>query len=75
MRGSFSGEPAEHRADRHADPGDVSLPQDVARHHLAGRIDIPGGVAAAPAFVFLASEELRYITGEVLGVTGEKLLP
>jgi hypothetical protein len=28
----------------------------------------------APAFVFLASEESRYVNGEVLGVTGGKLL-
>jgi NAD(P)-dependent dehydrogenase (short-subunit alcohol dehydrogenase family) len=42
--------------------------------------DTPIGRAAqpaelAPAFVFLASEESRYITGEVIGVTGGKLLP
>jgi NAD(P)-dependent dehydrogenase (short-subunit alcohol dehydrogenase family) len=42
--------------------------------------DTPVGRAAqpaelAPAFVFLASEESRYITGEVIGVTGGKLLP
>jgi NAD(P)-dependent dehydrogenase (short-subunit alcohol dehydrogenase family) len=29
----------------------------------------------APAFVFLASEEARYVNGEVLGVTGGKPLP
>lgn len=29
----------------------------------------------APAFVFLASDESRYVNGEVLGVTGGKPLP
>jgi hypothetical protein len=28
----------------------------------------------APVFVFLASEESRYITGEVVGVTGGQFL-
>jgi len=42
--------------------------------------DTPIGRAAqpaelAPAFVFLASEDSRYITGEVIGVTGGELLP
>ena len=42
--------------------------------------DTPIGRAAqpaelAPAFVFLASDESRYIAGEVIGVTGGKLLP
>jgi hypothetical protein len=31
-------------------------------------------VELAPSFVFLANEESRYITGEVLGVTGGRLL-
>jgi hypothetical protein len=38
-RGSLAGSAAEHRADRHADPGDVSTTKDVARHDLAGRVD------------------------------------
>ena len=29
----------------------------------------------APAYVFLASAESRFITGEVIGVTGGRLLP
>jgi NAD(P)-dependent dehydrogenase (short-subunit alcohol dehydrogenase family) len=42
--------------------------------------DTPIGRAAqpaelAPAFVFLASDDSRYITGEVIGVTGGMLLP
>ena len=42
--------------------------------------DTPIGRAAqpaelAPAFVLLASDESRYIAGEVIGVTGGKLLP
>jgi NAD(P)-dependent dehydrogenase (short-subunit alcohol dehydrogenase family) len=32
-------------------------------------------VELSPAFVFLASEESRYVNGEVLGVTGGKPLP
>src|SRR3712207_8669405 len=32
-------------------------------------------VELAPAYVFLASQESSYITGEVIGVTGGSLLP
>jgi len=28
----------------------------------------------APSFVFLASDESRYVNGEILGVTGGKVL-
>ena len=33
---SSAGDPAEHRADRHADAGDVALAKNVARHDFAG---------------------------------------
>jgi NAD(P)-dependent dehydrogenase (short-subunit alcohol dehydrogenase family) len=38
-----------------------------------GRAGQPAEVA--PAFVFLASQESEYVTGEVIGVTGGRLLP
>jgi NAD(P)-dependent dehydrogenase (short-subunit alcohol dehydrogenase family) len=38
-----------------------------------GRAGQPAEVA--PAFVFLASQESSYITGEVIGVTGGNHLP
>ena len=31
-------------------------------------------VEVAPGFVFLASDESRYVSGEILGVTGGKRL-
>jgi hypothetical protein len=51
-------------------------PSHVQQHGKSsplGRTAQPAELA--PAFVFLASDESRYITGEVLGVTGGKLLP
>jgi NAD(P)-dependent dehydrogenase (short-subunit alcohol dehydrogenase family) len=50
-------------------------PGHVAKHGTKaplGRSAQP--VEIAPAFVFLASDESRYVTGEVLGVTGGLLL-
>ena len=32
-------------------------------------------VELAPAFVFFASDESRYVTGEILGVTGGRIMP
>lgn len=57
------------------------IPATMPEDHVAefgqdtplGRAGQPAEVA--PAFVFLASQESSYITGEVIGVTGGRLLP
>ena len=57
------------------------IPQSFGAEHVSkfgqnapmGRPAQPAELA--PAFVFLASDESRYINGEVLGVTGGKVLP
>jgi NAD(P)-dependent dehydrogenase (short-subunit alcohol dehydrogenase family) len=51
-------------------------PEKVATFGENTPLGRPGQPAElAPAFVFLASDESRYITGEVLGVTGGRPLP
>jgi NAD(P)-dependent dehydrogenase (short-subunit alcohol dehydrogenase family) len=47
--------------------------KDFGKNYPMGRPAQPAELA--PAFVFLASEESRYVAGEVLGVTGGKPLP
>lgn len=57
-----------------ADPAIVSW-QKVARFGQDTPLGRPGQPAElAPAYVFLASDESRYITGEVIGVTGGRPL-
>jgi NAD(P)-dependent dehydrogenase (short-subunit alcohol dehydrogenase family) len=55
----------------------MSMPQEqVAQFGQQTPIGRPAQpVELAPAYVFLASQESSYITGEVLGVTGGKPLP
>jgi NAD(P)-dependent dehydrogenase (short-subunit alcohol dehydrogenase family) len=51
-------------------------PEKVANFGENTPLGRPGQPAElAPAFVFLAADESRYITGEVLGVTGGRPLP
>jgi NAD(P)-dependent dehydrogenase (short-subunit alcohol dehydrogenase family) len=53
------------------------MPEEEVRHFgestPMGRPAQPAELA--PAYVFLASMESSYVTGEVLGVTGGKPLP
>lgn len=51
---------------------DAEKTKEFGKNTPLGRPAQP--VELAPAFVFLASDESRYITGEVLGVTGGRLL-
>lgn len=46
---------------------------EFGRQSPLGRADQPAELA--PAYVFLASGESSYVTGEILGVTGGGLLP
>lgn len=51
---------------------DAKKNAEFGKDSLMGRPAQPGELA--PSFVFLASDESRYTNGEVLGVTGGKLL-
>ena len=49
--------------------------QKIARHGGSSPMERPAQPAElAPAFVFLASDESRYVNGEILGVTGGQIL-
>jgi hypothetical protein len=52
---------------------DTDKIQEFGKDSPMGRPAQPAELA--PAFVFLASDEARYVNGEVLGVTGGKPLP
>ncbi len=47
--------------------------KEFGKNNLLGRPAQP--VEISPAFVFLASDESTFVTGEVLGVTGGRILP
>jgi len=50
-------------------------PERIAEHGRSSPMDRPAQPAElAPAFVFLASDESRYVNGEILGVTGGQIL-
>jgi NAD(P)-dependent dehydrogenase (short-subunit alcohol dehydrogenase family) len=53
-----------------------SPPQKVAEFGQDNPLGRPAQPAElAPAYVFLASDDSRFVTGEVIGVTGGRLLP
>ena len=47
--------------------------KEFGKNNPMGRAGQPAELA--PAFVFLASQDSSYITGEVIGVTGGRPLP
>ena len=44
-RGLLAGDAAEHRADGHAEAGEVAFAEDIAGHDLSGREQVAGGLA------------------------------
>jgi NAD(P)-dependent dehydrogenase (short-subunit alcohol dehydrogenase family) len=53
----------------------MSMPEDAAREFGGSPLERPAQPAElAPAYVFLAGDESRYVSAEVLGVTGGKPL-
>ena len=57
-------------------PMSVPSPQDAAEFGADNPMKRPAQPAElAPAYVFLASDDARFIVGEVIGVTGGRLTP